>query len=108
MVWGEKAEGVIAPVVAQAQVAQAIVLQELVDGHELDGGNAKLFKVVNDGRVGHAGVRAAQLFRYVRMGHGHALDMGFIDDLLIIGNMGAVVAAPVKEGVNHHRQHGVA
>ena len=108
MVRGEKTEGVIAPVVAQPQVAQAIVLQELVDGHELDGGNAKLFEVVNDGRVGHAGIRAAELFRHVRMSHGHALDVGFVDDLFVIRNMRAVVAAPVKEGVNHHRQHGVA
>ena len=108
MVWGEKAEGVIAPVVAQPQVAQAIVLQELVDGHELNGGNAKLFEVVNDGRVGHAGIRAAQLFWYVRVGHGHALNVGFVNDLFIIGNMGAVVATPVKEGIDDHRQHGVA
>ena len=79
-----------------------------MDRHEFDGGNAELFEVVNDGWVGHAGVRAAQLFWHVRVGHGHALNVGFVNDLFVIGNMGAVVAAPVKEGIDDHRQHGVA
>ena len=108
MVRGEKAEGVIAPVVAQAQVAQPIVLQELVDGHELDGGDAELLEVVNDGGVRHAGVGTAQFFRHVWVGHSHALDVGFVNDLLVVWNVRAMVAAPVKERVDDHGEHGVA
>ena len=104
----EEAEGVIAPVVAQPQLAQAIILQELVDWQQLDGCHTQVLEVVDDGRVCHAGIGSAQLLRNIRVRHRHALDVGFVDDGFVIWRVGAVVAVPLEEGINHHRQHCVA
>ena len=58
---GEEAEGVVAPVVAQPLLEQRAVVHELVHRHQLDRGHAEPGEVLDDRRVGEAGVRAAQL-----------------------------------------------
>ena len=42
---GEEADGVVSPVVAQAFFLKEAVVDELVDGHELDGRDAQLLQV---------------------------------------------------------------
>ena len=68
----EEAEGVVAPVVAQPLLEQRAVLDELVDRHQLDRGDAELVEVVDDRRVREPGVRAALLLGDVRVELGHA------------------------------------
>ena len=65
---GEEADGVVAPVVVQALLLERAVIDELVDGHELDRGDAELLQVLDDGRVRNAGVGAALLLRELRGG----------------------------------------
>ena len=104
---GEEAEGVVAPVVAQALVEQRAVLDELVHRHQLDRGDAEPGQVVDDRRVREAGVRAALLLRDVRVQLGQALDVGLVDDRLVVGDVEAAVALPVEERVDDHAVHHV-
>ena len=99
---GEEAQGVVAPVVAQPLVQQRAVLHELVDRHQLDGGDAELGEVLGDGRVRQAGVRAALLLGHVGVQLGEALDVGLVDHRLVVGDVEAAVALPVEEGVDDH------
>ena len=104
----EEAKRVVAPVVAQSQVAQAIVLKKLVHWQQLDGGYAKVREVFHHRRVCHAGIGAAQVFRNLRVQLCHALDMALINHAFLIRDVGGAVIAPIKKWVDHHRKHGVA
>ena len=44
----QESEGVVSPVVAEAELVEPIVLIELVDRHELDSRHAKVFEVLDD------------------------------------------------------------
>ncbi len=82
---GEEADGVVAPVVAEALLEQRVVLHELVHGHQLDGGDAELLQVLDDRRVRDARVGAALLLGDVGVRLGEALDVRLVDDGLVVG-----------------------
>ena len=96
----EEAEGVVAPVVAQALLEQRAVVDELVHRHQLDRRHAELGQVVGDRRVREAGVRAAQLLGDVRVQLGQPLHVGLVDQALVVGDVEAAVALPVEERVD--------
>ena len=98
---GEERERVVAPVVAQPLLQQRAVLDELVDRHQLDRGHAQLGQVVGDRRVGEAGVRAPQLLGDVGVELGESLDVGLVDDRLVVGDVEGPVTLPVEERVDH-------
>ena len=104
----EEPDRVVAPVVRQALVAQREVVDELVHRHELDGRDAEPLEVLDDHRVGDAGVGAADLLRDVGVGLGEALDVGFVDDAVVVLVPRQAVLAPVEEGVDDDREHRVA
>ena len=104
----EEADRVVAPVVRQPLVDQRGVLHELVHRHQLDRGDAEILEVRDRGRVGDAGVRAADLLGYVGMGHRQTLDVRLVDHRLVVLVLGVPVAAPVEERGDDHRQHVVA
>ena len=56
----EEADRVVAPVVAQPAVDEVRVVDELVHGQQLDRRDAEPGEVLDRGRVGEAGVGAAQ------------------------------------------------
>ena len=58
VVRGEEADRVVAPVVAQPPLDQVGVVDELVHGQELDGGDAEPGEVLDGGGMGQAGVGA--------------------------------------------------
>ncbi len=105
--WREEPEGVVTPVVPQSLVDQHLVVHELVHGHQLDGGDAEPEKMVDDRRVRETGVGAPHVFGDVRMRGRHALDMGLVDDRLVVGAPGLAIHRPVEERVDHHGRHGV-
>ena len=80
VVRGEVADRVVAPVVRQSLGLERRIVRELLDRHELDRGDAELRQVLDDRRVRHAGVGAAQLVRDFWVAHRHALDVGLVDD----------------------------
>jgi hypothetical protein len=79
-----------------------------VHGHQFDGGDAELLQVRDDGRVRHAGVRAALFLGDLRVQLGEALDVGLVDHRLVVGNPQVLVTVPVEERVNDHAHHHVA
>ena len=93
---GEVAEGVVAPVVAQALVDEVAVVDEVMDGQELDGGDAELLEVVDAGGVAEAGVGAAQVLGDVGVALGEALDVDLVDDGVGERGLGRAVVAPVE------------
>ena len=108
VVRGEEPDRVVAPVVRQALVAQGEVVDELVHRHQLDGGDAEALEVLDDHRVRDARVGAADLLGDVGVGLGEALDVGFVDDAVVVLVPRQAVLAPVEERVDHHREHRVA
>ena len=71
-----------------------------MDGQQLHCRYAKVLEVIDDGRVRHAGIGTAEFFGDLRVGHRHTLNVGFVNDGLVIRGMGAVVAVPLEERVN--------
>ena len=105
----EEADRVVAPVVAQPVLDQHGVVHELVHGHELDRGDAEALQVVDDRRAGEARVGAAQLLGHVGVEHGHALDVGLVDDRLVQRRARVAVVVPVEvrvgdDGLGHERR----
>ena len=107
VVGGEEADGVVAPVVAQALLHQVAVLDELVHRHQLHGGDAEGLQVLDDRGVAHRHVGAADRLVDVRVLHGQALDVGLVDDGVVVLVGRRVVVAPVEVGGDHHGVHGV-
>ncbi len=105
---GEEAEGVVAPVVSQAEVQQPLVVHELVYRHQFERGDVQRLEVIDDRRMGQPGVGAAQVLGDAGMGLRHALDVGLVDDCLVIRRERRPVERPVEERVDHHAGHGLA
>ena len=107
----EEPDGVVAPVVRQTLVQQRRVLDELMHRHQLDGGDAEPAQVVDDRRVGHAGVGAALVLGHLRVPLGQTLDVRLVDDAVHVGDPRRPVAGPVEERVDddavHHVRRGV-
>jgi hypothetical protein len=59
---------------------QMLVLDELMHWQKLHRGHAQLGEMLDRCRMGHPRVRAAQVFRDVRVQHREAFDMNLIDD----------------------------
>jgi len=103
VVRGEEADGVVAPVVAQAALLQRVVVHELVHRHELDRGDAQVLQVLDHHRVDEPRVRPPDLLGDVRVRHRHALDVRLVDHRLVVGDAQRAVPRPVEERVHHHR-----
>ena len=103
VVRGEEADGVVAPVVAQALLVQVAVGDELVHRHQLDRRDAEPLQVRDHRRVGQAQVGAALLVGNDRVLHGQAADVRLVDDGLVVGDARRPVQVPVEVRVHHHR-----
>ena len=104
---GEKADGVVAPVVAQAFFLQVAVVDELVHRHQLDRGDAEPLEVRDHRRVGQAQVGAALLVGDDRMHPGQPADVRLVDHGLVVGGARRPVQVPVEVRVHHHRARDV-
>ncbi len=102
VVRGEEGDRVVAPVVAQAALDEVVVVEEVVHRHQLDGGDAEAGEMVDDRRVGDAGVGAAQFRRHVRVAHGESAHVGLVDDRLVHRVLRSAVVAPVEERIADH------
>jgi hypothetical protein len=87
---------------ARYALEQVLVLDEVVHRHELDRRDAERLEVVDHRRVGHAGVRPAQLLGELRVARGEALDVDLVDDRLVPGRARRPIGAPVEERVRDH------
>ena len=83
-------------------------MEELVHGHQFDGGNSEGTQVLDDDWMRQTGVGAPELLGYSGMCLRHALDMSLVDDRLVVRSAWATIRTPVEVGVDDHRGHGVA
>jgi len=99
---GEKAEGVVSPVVDEAPLEEETVVEMLVHREKLHGGDSQVLQIPGRGGVRQARVSAAKGIRYVRVPFGKALHMEFEDDRITHGGSRRGIAFPV---VNVGRRH---
>ena len=76
----EEADGVVAPVVAQALLQQGAVLHEGMDRQQLDRGHAEPAHMVDEVRIAQGGEGAALVGPQVRAQHAEAAHMHLVDD----------------------------
>src|SRR6266568_1279996 len=103
----KEADRVVSPVVAERHVEQSMVLNKLVDRHELDSRNAQRLKVLDHGRMRKTRIRAAQLVLHIWMTARHSLHVRLIDDRFVQWGFGGTVIAPLEIRVVHHRSENV-
>ena len=103
VVRGEEADRVVSPVVTQAAVDQVVVVDELMDRHQLHRGDAQAAQVLDHGRMRQAGVGTPQFRRDLRTAHAESFDMALIQHGLVPGDPQRAVITPLKPGVDDHR-----
>ena len=79
----EVVDRLVAPVVAQPELDEAVVVDELVDRHQLDRGHTERLDVIDRGFAREPGVGAAQFGRNLGMVHGEAANVGLVDDRVV-------------------------
>ena len=94
------ANRVVAPVVGQPAIAQARILDELMDRQQLDGGHAEPLQIFDRLRVGHAGIPAAELVGNEGVRLGEAPDVRFVDDGAVPRRSRPAILAPVEERID--------
>ncbi len=98
---GEVADGVVAPVVAQAPAQQVVLVRELVHRQQLDRGHPEPRQVLDRRRVGEASVGAAQLLGNPGMAHREPAHVQLVDDRVRPGRLRPDVVRPVVVIVDH-------
>ncbi len=97
----EEAERGVAPVVLETAGDDLRLVGDLVDGEQLDGGDAELAQVADGGLGGEAGVGAAEGLGDVRVAGGEALDVHLVDHRVAPGAPLDAVVVPEEEVVEH-------
>src|SRR5262249_4278166 len=101
-IWGgarvrrEESERAVAPIVDEPALDQIAIIHEGVDRHQLDGGDAKPFKMIDDARRRQSAKEAAPTRRHVITQPGEALHMRFVDDGVFPGDRWASLIAPAE------------
>jgi hypothetical protein len=101
VVWREKADRVVAPIIAESAVDQMPIVDELMHGHQFDGAHTERAEIVDGIRVRESGIRAAELRRDIRHPRGEAFDVQLVNLRQMQRGVGATVVTPI-EGVVHH------
>ncbi len=92
----EVADGVVAPVVREAVLEQVHLVEEVVHGQQLDGGDAERGQVLEHRGVGESRVGAALVLGDRRVQPGDAAHVRLVDDGVAPGRAGRLVVAPVE------------
>ena len=98
----KKANRVISPVIAQALCLQERIVDELVDGHQLQRGDPQVFQILHHTGVGEACICAADLRGDLLIEVSHTAYMGFVDDAVMVSDLRMPVIAPVKKRIDDH------
>ncbi len=96
----EERDGVVAPIVVQTFVEQVLIVDEGMDGQQLDAGNAQVLDVFEQLVVGQACEGALQVLRHSRVALADALGVGLVHDGLVPRGLYTVVPAPGECGVD--------
>ena len=79
-----------------------MVVHELVDRHQFDGGDAKALEVLDHLGVRHPGVGAPLVGRHLGVTRGEATHVGLVNHRVVPGRPGTVVVGPVEGRVQHY------
>ena len=91
---------VVAPVVHQPQLGEAVRIDVGLHRQQLDRRHAQPLEVVDRAGLGEALVGAAQVLRHLRLGHREALDVRLVDHGLVPGPARRRVVFPVERVVD--------
>ncbi len=97
---GEEADGIVAPIIPEPSLDQLVLVDESMNGQELDGGDSQTLQVFDDRQYGHSAERAAQMFRHVGVTHGEPAQMGFVNDRLVPRGLRVGILAPGETGIH--------
>ena len=97
----EEIDRVVAPVVVQVLVDEMLVVEEGVNRHQLDRGDAELLQVVDRDLVAEPGVGAAALLGDPGMAGGESLYMQFVDDRAVERRLRRSVVSPIEVVIDH-------
>src|SRR5688572_24060883 len=98
---GEEADRVVAPIVRQISLQQEIIIDERMNGQQLDGGDAECLDVGDDVLVREAAEGAALALGHLRVPLGVAAHVRLVDDGAVPGHgTPHLLALPVEVGVD--------
>ena len=100
---GEEADRRVAPVVGEPALEQERLVDDVVDGQQLDRGDAEVAQVGERRLGGEAGVGAAQLLAHLGVQAREAAHVRLVDHRLVQRRVRAAVALPVEARVDDHR-----
>ena len=97
----EEADRVVTPIVAQPILNETAVVDEVMHGHQLDGGHAETAEVIDHRRCGETRERAAQRRRHLRMLDRETAHVELVDHHIVARDRGGAVVAPGERTVDH-------
>src|SRR5205085_4200278 len=83
----KKADRIVAPVVGEASILQMFIVDELLNGEQLNGGHSQGKQMVDDGGGGQCSIGSTLRFRDVGVSGREALDVHFIDNCFVPGRL---------------------
>ena len=97
----EEADGVVAPVVAQAALHQVPVVDKALDRQQLHRRHAEALQVGDRRRAGEPGVGAAQRRRHGVIAHREAAHVQLVDQGVVPRRSGRAVVVPIEGRIDH-------
>ena len=101
-VGGEESDRVVPPVVREAPIVECALRDELMDRHQLHGGDPERPEVIDDGVVRQPQERPADPVGNLGLTHAHATNVALVDDRLVPGDSRKAVVAPRERVVHDH------
>ena len=103
----KKADCAVTPVIVQAPLYQIHIVDELLNRHQLNGGDTKPLEIVDNRRLRQTQIGASKLRGNAGMLDGKALDMSFIDHCHVPWRPKRFVIAPIETGIHDNRSRDV-
>jgi hypothetical protein len=99
--WREEADRVVAPVIFQSSREEESVVHELVNGHQLDGGDTEPLQIFDRSRMSETGVGATDFGRQRRELFRETLDVNLVDDRFVERPPRRRVPTPIELWIGH-------
>ncbi len=92
---GKKADGIVSPIVGKVFLFQVPIGNKMVYRHQLYRGYPELFQIGNRHGMSDGGISPPDVLWNMGVKMGKPLDMGLIDDRVVIGDLWRMVVLPV-------------
>src|SRR5262245_12270058 len=98
----EKAQRIVAPIVAKAALDQMAIIDKGVDRQQFKCGDTQTLEMIDHRRCRKAAIRTAPSGRHILAKLSQPLDVGFVDDRVLPGDRRSTFFAPCERFVDHH------